>query len=261
MKAHHHPVVRARLLLRRLVRRRQRAGDVSTRLPDRQAHANSTLLSRRPSRRMVTELTDLLAITPIVLGLAALIANPWPEKAPPQIASGRHSAYGALASLTPAEIGMALTRARERAKRLDRAAANPIKLVSTTEAEDHSTPVAPEPSAPMAIRAAAARATIAEDGRLIVDGETIRLDGIILPDAGATCRRLDGVEVPCLERVAARLSIITQQGALNCRTMVEPSGERIGRCLAGKIDLAQDLVHARLARRSSGRQIAQAPGV
>ncbi|MCB1540092.1 MAG: hypothetical protein KDJ25_04330 [Rhodoblastus sp.] len=261
MRAHHHPVVRARLLLRRLVGRRRRAGGKRIHMPDQQARAGVTLLSRKPSRRMVAELTDLLAITPIILGLAVLVANPWPEKSTPQFASLPHSTYGALAPLTPAEIGAALARARDGAKRLDRATANPIKLASVGEPDDRVAPIAPEPSAPAAIRAAAAQATIAEDGRLIVDGETIRLDGIILPDVGATCRRLDGVEVRCLERVAARLSIVTQQGALNCRTIVEPSGERIGRCLAGKIDLAQDLVHARLARRSSARQIAQAPGV
>lgn len=256
-----HLYAQALTLSRRVVRRSADNCETQAGQGIARARADGAILFRRPSRRIVAELTDLLVATPIILGLSVVVAKPWPKQSTPQTAAEQSATYGTLASLTPAEIDEALARVREGAKYSTRAKQNPIKLAlvegGSAIASGADAVASPQPAA---IHSEGARTRVAEDGRLIVDGETIRLDGIVLPDAGATCRRLDGVEVRCLDRVAARLSIIMQHGALDCRTSVSASGERVGRCRAGKIDLAQDLVHARLARRASATQAERAPG-
>ncbi|MBX3525288.1 MAG: hypothetical protein KF904_03715 [Rhodoblastus sp.] len=210
------------------------------------ARAAPAPLLRKPSRRIVAELSSALAVSPIVLGLAVLAANPWPERASAPASPSPTRAFGALASLTHEEIGAALARARQGAKLAERAPA--IKISAPRHSDAASLARSAPPEASEVSQAGVARATIAEDGSLIVNGEKVRLEGIVLPDTDASCRRLDGVEVRCLERVAARLSIIAQQGRLRCRTSIDASGDRVGSCAVGKIDLAQDLLHARLAR-------------
>ena len=214
----------------------------------RAAHAP---LVRKPSRRVVAELSNTLAVSPIVLGLAVLAANPWPDRASAPAPAASARAFGALASLTGEEIGAALARARQGAKLDERAPA--IRISAPPHSDVASLAPAEPPEPPRVFQARAGQATVGDDGNLIVDGEKVRLEGIVLPDADAACRRLDGVEVRCLERVAARLSIIAQQGRLHCRTSIDATGDRVGRCTVGKIDLAQDLLHAHLARRARAK--------
>lgn len=200
----------------------------------------AALIMRRPSRRMVTELTSLLAISPVVLGLSALVALPWPEKI--TTPAPRPSAYGALASLASSSGSTAPARLGTAAKFTDRAPATELR-----RAPDSQQAAAPAPVIGKIV-GEPGRAVIAEDGDLIIDGERVRLDGIVMPEADAACRRLDGAEVRCLERVVARMSILVQHGPLTCRTKLDATGGRIGKCVAGKIDMAQDLVRAQLAR-------------
>jgi len=199
------------------------------------------LLARKPSRRVVAELSSLLAVSPIVVGLSALVALPWPHRQ--SVEAKRHSEYGALASLGRLDIASPIARARSGVKLSERAPIAEARNMPVAQIEEKGA------SAVERIGGRAGQAVIGDDGRLIIDGESVRLDGIAMPDADAACHRLDGVEVRCLERVVARLSIVTQQGALSCRTNLDASGERVGTCLAGKIDLAHDLVQARLARK------------
>jgi len=234
-----HAVFRRSHAILRLTRRRFAA------LAARPARASVAtpvcLLVRKPSRRVVAELSSLLAVSPIVLGLSALVALPWPQRKP--LEAKRYSEYGALASLGRLDVASPIARARTGVKLSDRAPIAEARHTPVAQTEDKVAPAVDR------IGSRAGQAVIGDDGRLIIDGESVRLDGIAMPDADAACRRLDGVEVRCLERVVARLSIVTQQGALSCRTNLDASGERVGTCLAGKIDLAQDLVQARLARR------------
>lgn len=235
----------ARNILRRAVSLTSDLRAARGRALARPAHVS---LMRKPSRRIVAELSSTLAVSPIVLGLAVLAANPWPEKASAPSPAAQPRVFGALATLTPEEIGAALARARQGAKVAERAPA--IRIAAPApELASEAAPAEP-PAAPHVIRSGAAQATVAEDGSLFVDGEKVRLEGIVLPDADAACRRLDGVEVRCIERVAARVSIIAQQGRLQCRTSIDSAGVRVGRCAVGKIDLAQDLLQAHLARRA-----------
>ena len=67
---------------------------------------------------------------------------------------------------------------------------------------------------------------------------------------GAVCRRLDGVEEPCAQRAADRLELLTRGRTVRCeRIETAADGTARGYCLAGKINLADDLVKNGLARR------------
>lgn len=242
-------LVCARNILRRAVSLTSDLRAARGRALARPAHVS---LMRKPSRRIVAELSSTLAVSPIVLGLAVLAANPWPEKASAPSPAAQPRVFGALATLTPEEIGAALARARQGAKVAERAPA--IRIAAPArELASEAAPAEPPAAPHVVIPAGAAQATVAEDGSLFVDGEKVRLEGIVLPDADAPCRRLDGVEVRCIERVAARVSIIAQQGRLQCRTSIDAAGVRVGRCAVGKIDLAQDLLQAHLARRAPAK--------
>ena len=229
---------RARAILR-LARRRVAA--LAARPASASIATPVAILVRKPSRRVVAELSSLLAVSPIVVGLSALVALPWPHRQP--VEAKRYSEYGALASLGRLDMASPIARARTGVKLSERAPIAEARPAPPVQREGNIAPALER------IGSRAGQAVIGDDGRLIIDGESVRLDGIAMPDADAACRRLDGVEVRCLERVVARLSIVTQQGALSCRTNLDASGERVGTCLAGKIELAQDLVQARLARR------------
>ena len=203
--------------------------------------AAAPMILRRPSRRIVAELTSLLGISPVVLGLSALVALPWPEQTTRP--APRPSVYGALASLASSSGARAPARLGTASKISDRAPAAAAQRAPDPEPDRNSAPAVDR------FAREAGHAAIADGGHLIIDGEQVRLDGIEMPDASATCRRLDGVEVRCIDRAVARLSIIAQQGELICRTKIDAAGGRTARCLVGKIDLAQDLVRAQLARR------------
>lgn len=88
---------------------------------------------------------------------------------------------------------------------------------------------------------------------------TIEADGvrIVLQDIepfrdDAQCRRIDGILQSCVERAQHRLSILLQSRTISCRISPDPSRpqSRLGRCLAGQIDLAADLLRQKLVQRS-----------
>jgi len=222
-------------------------------LPDRRdtaaAGASGAVLFRKPSRRMVAELSNLLAVAPIVFALSFLAANPWSQRitAP----APRHSIDEPLASPAAPEVETLSERGMQVAKISDRATGketvsprNPL-LFPGALVEGSLQPEA------RGIDGASDHVAVAEDGHLIIEGRKFRLAGIVMPNAEAACWRLDGVQVRCIDRVVARLTILTQHyGDVSCSAIVEASGERLAKCLAGKIDLADDLVRTRLARRS-----------
>lgn len=211
--------------------------------------------TRAPSRRMVRELSNTLMAAPIVFGLALPIAAPWPTHRAAPASHETSRAPDRLRKLTHDEISVALLKAAHDAKIVKRAAPKIIRPVYT--AASTIIPFAGVGVRPPGPRLASVRedvhlasgTKVAADGSLIVRGEKIALDGVELPKPGDVCHRLDGADVPCIERVVARLTIITQMRTVECRTRLGSSGERLGDCRAGKIDLARDLVAAKLARR------------
>lgn len=90
------------------------------------------------------------------------------------------------------------------------------------------------------------------DGLRLGSGSlVIALAGVKPLAADATCRRLDGVMENCLARATSRLEVLVEGRPVSCEVYRQPGpdGKR-GRCMAGKIDLAADLVRNGLAQRS-----------
>lgn len=196
------------------------------------------------------DLSTTLAVSPIALGLGLLAAAPWPAPQAGAPASAWTRPVARAQALTNAEISVALRKAAETAKSERRAAvaslpAPPLRASPLSSARGAAAP-APASETPPPPTAT----TVAPDGALVVAGEKIGLDGVDLPKSGAMCRRLDGVNVRCIDRVVARLSILAQRGPVECRTRLDPTGRRLGRCHVGKLDLAQDLLAAGLAERT-----------
>ena len=77
------------------------------------------------------------------------------------------------------------------------------------------------------------------------NGIAFHLEGLKIPDTASRCRRLDGVDVSCHERIAARLEILGRSHPIRCR-IVQSGDTGIGRCFSGKLDVAEDLARAGL---------------
>ena len=91
---------------------------------------------------------------------------------------------------------------------------------------------------------------VASGLRVVADGASYQLAGVEPMAPGAVCRRLDGVEEPCAQRAADRLELLTRGRTVRCeRIETAADGTARGYCLAGKINLADDLVKNGLARR------------
>ncbi len=201
-----------------------------------------------PSRAVVQKLTYGLFLGPVALGLALLVVAPRPAPAPAFAAAPqavRQAPRVAVATLVmpvlPAlSAGMVKNVARAPSPPPPPAAYDPDPALSV---------VAAPPQAPRTVNALSADVEVTDDGRLIVRGEVVSLAGVGLPEPGRLCRRLDGVEVTCIERIVARLAIVARGRKVACDIRTSSAGERVGRCRADKIDLAEDLVQSRLVER------------
>ena len=78
----------------------------------------------------------------------------------------------------------------------------------------------------------------------------VALAGLEPPAPDAKCKRIDGVVESCLRRAASRLQVLVRGRPVSCQIfhLSGPEG-KVGRCMAGKIDLAADLIRNGLARR------------
>lgn len=85
---------------------------------------------------------------------------------------------------------------------------------------------------------------------LLADNIKIVLAGIAPHPAHVMCKRLDGVMQSCVERAQHRLAILLQARSIVCE-LTEPleSGVHIGRCMADRIDIAEDLLRQKLAQK------------
>lgn len=82
------------------------------------------------------------------------------------------------------------------------------------------------------------------------DGKVFYLEGIKPTRSGATCKRIDGVVQSCSERAQHRLNILLSGRRVTCDLTKEYSShEFVGRCFAGKINIASDLLRYKLVRK------------
>jgi endonuclease YncB( thermonuclease family) len=85
---------------------------------------------------------------------------------------------------------------------------------------------------------------IAMSGDLLtVSGTSTRLLGIAAPAAGQTCKTRLGLSYDCYRRATEVLQVLISGGAVHCTvTTTDISGQRVGLCRAGDIDLAAAMV-------------------
>lgn len=117
-------------------------------------------------------------------------------------------------------------------------AVKPVDRVPMREASLVRTPpaavAAPEPQAGIEIVDAAT---------LRAGAMTVRLAGIALPAPERSCRRLDGLAVPCLDRAASYLELLVRSRTVACdRAGTAADGVELGRCRIGEADVAEQMV-------------------
>jgi endonuclease YncB( thermonuclease family) len=84
----------------------------------------------------------------------------------------------------------------------------------------------------------------------VVDGATlragdmvVRLSGLTLPADDRTCKRLDGLAVPCLDRASSYLQLLVKGRAVACdRAGVATDGTDMGHCRIGETDIAEQMI-------------------
>lgn len=201
-----------------------------------------------PSRSVIRNLSYGLFFAPVALGLSLLAVVPRPAPTPVFAATPKPVATPPRAASSPLVATPSPAIPAIMVKNVARAPAPPRP--APFMAPDPVYAQARAPAAPRSVNGFSANVEISQDGRLIIRGETVALAGVGLPAPDRMCRRLDGVDVPCIERIVARLAIITRGRKVVCDTRALESGERVGRCRADKIDLAEDLVQSRLVERN-----------
>lgn len=101
------------------------------------------------------------------------------------------------------------------------------------------------------------RARALDGLRIESEGLVVRLAGLDDMPADAVCKRLDGVAEPCRARATGRLAVLLHGREVVCRiSALTGDSEAIGQCIAGKIDLAEDLARQGLAQRVGAMQTA-----
>jgi endonuclease YncB( thermonuclease family) len=88
------------------------------------------------------------------------------------------------------------------------------------------------------------------DGATLQAGDmTVRLAGLALPAEDISCRRLDGLSVPCLDRANSYLQLLVKGRTVACdRVGVAADGVETGRCRVGDTDIAEQMVRQGWAR-------------
>jgi endonuclease YncB( thermonuclease family) len=115
-------------------------------------------------------------------------------------------------------------------------------------------PAAAAPDAPGAaagVRAAqTVRAADAVEAGMIRAGDRVfRLAGIVTPDLGETCRRLDGLAVSCADRAHSYLQLLVKGRAVVCEPAPQTAdGPVEAACRVGEADVAEQLVRQGWAR-------------
>lgn len=84
------------------------------------------------------------------------------------------------------------------------------------------------------------------------EGLRIRMNNFGLKDPDAKCKRIDGVVLACSDRARSRLEVLVMARTVTCKLFGRANGGTFnGRCKAGQIDIASDLIAQKLATPSS----------
>ena len=188
------------------------------------------VLHATPGRPCVTLLSSLLVAAPIAYGVA----------------------FGGASLLRGTSDGPIAAQADEARTQPDKREPATTQPAWITKASLPSLPVPRLQRAIAPSRAAEVQRVINTDGIVLTaaafatpNGIPFQLEGLKFPDTGSRCRRLDGVDVSCHERIAARLEILARSHPIRCR-IVQNGDTGIGRCFSGKLDVAEDLARAGL---------------
>ncbi|MDE2578327.1 MAG: hypothetical protein KGL46_05955 [Hyphomicrobiales bacterium] len=125
----------------------------------------------------------------------------------------------------------------------------PAALVATEE-PGPTAPSKAQLQPPKLSEESAGAISITQDQTLSIEGRSLVLAGVELPRESAMCTRLDRKSVPCVDRIAARLALLSFGRRIKCMILTYGDGRRVGRCRADKIDLAADLIKERLVTRA-----------
>jgi endonuclease YncB( thermonuclease family) len=116
-------------------------------------------------------------------------------------------------------------------------------------------PMADAPVEPSETTAATRTARVSEAvealdaGTVRAGTDTFRLAGIVTPETGASCRRLDGLAVPCADRAHSYLQLLVKGRAIVCaRAPQLGDGQPEANCRVGDADIAEQLVRQGWAR-------------
>jgi endonuclease YncB( thermonuclease family) len=108
---------------------------------------------------------------------------------------------------------------------------------------------APERSAPARTTPQAREATVIEAGMIRAGDTAYRLAGIVFPEDGRMCRRLDGLAVACADRAQSYLQLLVKGRAVSCdRTVQTADGAPEANCRIGEADIAEQIVRQGWAR-------------
>jgi endonuclease YncB( thermonuclease family) len=86
-------------------------------------------------------------------------------------------------------------------------------------------------------------------GMIRAGAETYRLAGIVTPETGTSCRRLDGLAVACADRALSYLQLLVKGRAVACERAPQRSdGPLEANCRIGDGDIAEQMVRQGWAR-------------
>jgi endonuclease YncB( thermonuclease family) len=108
---------------------------------------------------------------------------------------------------------------------------------------------APESTASTRPLPAVREAEVLEAGMIRAGDASYRLAGIVLPENGRMCRRLDGLAVPCMDRAQSYLQLLVKGRAIACERAPQLSdGPLEASCRFGDTDIAEQMVRQGWAR-------------
>jgi endonuclease YncB( thermonuclease family) len=108
---------------------------------------------------------------------------------------------------------------------------------------------APEATAGLRTVQTAREADAVDAGMIRAGDRLYRLAGIVTPETGRACRRLDGLAVPCADRAHSYLQLLIKGRAVTCERAPQSSDGAVeATCRVGDADIAEQLVRQGWAR-------------
>lgn len=135
----------------------------------------------------------------------------------------------------------------------DENGANPLRRRPFTPAHASSTTsAATETTASFAAPAMAAIEV--ENGITLKSGTmTVQIADLVPPDSARQCRRLDGLTVPCIDRLHSYVQLIVRGRSVGCHHVgTSEAGRDLGRCQIGEADVAEQIIRQGWAGAAKG---------